>query len=308
MLARKWQKIASGGGLSPGQSAKFTNCGVGPLYSLRQKPHLKGVSISLLQLQVSLSDILSHRDWKNPIITSHRRLVAHPPLASWLLQDLPDADTLPVPSNWQLHGYDALIHTNVHYPIAVTPPFVPAENPTGCYSLTFTVDDSWLASGETRVIFDGVNSTFHLWCNGRWTGYSQDSRLTAEFDLTPALTRGSQPAGSDSAALEQRHLAGRSGYVAHERHFPQPATSRCCINRQAPPLRTARDAAQPRVPQRRTCRATLALLDVQDEVIDVEAYDIGFRRVAIENGLLCVNGQPLRQPPRALPGKKPGRG
>ncbi len=52
---------------------------------------------------------------------------------SWLECDLPDADTVVVPSNWQMHGYDAPIYTNVTYPITVNPPFVPAENPTGCY-------------------------------------------------------------------------------------------------------------------------------------------------------------------------------
>ncbi|MCZ5551306.1 hypothetical protein O5707_06335 [Escherichia coli] len=82
--------------------------------------------------------------------------------------DLPEADTVVVPSNWQMHGYDAPIYTNVTYPITVNPPFVPTENPTGCYSLTFNVDESWLQEGQTRIIFDGVNSAFHLWCNGRW--------------------------------------------------------------------------------------------------------------------------------------------
>ncbi|WP_407227403.1 sugar-binding domain-containing protein [Escherichia coli] len=44
---------------------------------------------------------------------------------SWLECDLPDADTVVVPSNWQMHGYDAPIYTNVTYPITVNPPFVP---------------------------------------------------------------------------------------------------------------------------------------------------------------------------------------
>ncbi len=79
---------------------------------------------------------------------------------SWLERDLPDADTVIVPSNWQMHGYDAPIYTNVTYPIAVNPPYVPTENPTGCYSLTFNIDESWLQEGQTRIIFDGVNSAF----------------------------------------------------------------------------------------------------------------------------------------------------
>ncbi|ETJ37597.1 Beta-galactosidase, partial [human gut metagenome] len=73
---------------------------------------------------------------------------------SWLECDLPEADTVVVPSNWQMHGYDAPIYTNVTYPITVNPPFVPTENPTGCYSLTFNVDESWLQEGQRRIIAD----------------------------------------------------------------------------------------------------------------------------------------------------------
>ena len=79
---------------------------------------------------------------------------------------------MPVPSNWQMQGFDTPVYTNVTYPIPVNPPFVPAENSVGCYSLTFEVEDAWLEGGQTRIIFDGVNSAFHLWCNGQWVGYS----------------------------------------------------------------------------------------------------------------------------------------
>jgi beta-galactosidase len=80
--------------------------------------------------------------------------------ARWLEDDLPDSRSTPVPSNWQMEGYDAPIYTNVRYPIDTTPPRVPEENPTGCYSLTFSVDESWRADGQTQIIFDGVNSAF----------------------------------------------------------------------------------------------------------------------------------------------------
>src|SRR5476649_1803804 len=175
----------------------------------------------------SLVTVLARRDWENIASTQHNRLPAHPPFQSWHSQDaaragldaasivslngewafsyfnkpeavpetwrekdLPDAGRLAVPSNWQLAGFDAPIYTNVQYPIPVNPPFVPTENPTGCYSLTFSVDSDWLASGQTRIVFDGVNSAFYLWCNGQWIGYSQDSRLPAEFDLSGVLHAG----------------------------------------------------------------------------------------------------------------------
>jgi len=202
----------------------------------------------------SLASILARRDWENPACTHYNRLPAHPPFASWrdeqharhdrpsaqrtllngawkfsyftqpeavpeqwLQQDLSDADTLQVPSNWQMAGYDVPIYTNVTYPIPVTPPFVPQQNPTGCYSLTFEVAETWLQQGQTRVIFDGVNSAFYLWCNGIWIGYSQDSRLPAEFDLSHALRPGENRLAvmvlrwSDGSYLEDQDMWRMSG-------------------------------------------------------------------------------------------------
>ncbi len=280
---------------------------------------------------------------------------------SWLLQDLPDAGTLPVPANWQMHGYDAPIYTNVQYPFTVNPPLVPEENPTGCYSLTFCVKEAWLASGQTRIIFDGVNSAFHLWCNGHWIGYSQDSRLPAEFDLSAYLRPGKNRLAvmvlrwSDGSYLEDQdmwrmsgifrdvtllhkpdvHLADlqletqlspeflsadlcarvkvtlplteSTGYrlrltlwqgdqiighvvqslgsaIVDERgHYPERALLRLQVERP-----TLWSAELPHL-----YRATLALLDDSENIIEVEACDVGFRSVTIVNGLLCLNGKPL---------------
>lgn len=104
-----------------------------------------------------------------------------------------DWTTIDVPSNWQLQpaakDTDKPIYTNVKYPFDDKPPRVPEKNPTGCYVKTFELPDAW-ATRKTRLIFDGVNAAFHLWCNGAWIGYSQDSRLPAEFDLSQHLLAG----------------------------------------------------------------------------------------------------------------------
>ena len=92
-----------------------------------------------------------------------------------------------VPGNWQLQGFDRPIYTNVKYPFPCDPPRVPEDNPTGCYHRTVTIAKDWLGDEQVRIAFDGVDSAFHLWCNGTWIGYSQDSRLPAEFDLTKHL-------------------------------------------------------------------------------------------------------------------------
>ncbi len=98
-------------------------------------------------------------------------------------------DDLPVPSNWTMHGYDKPIYTNIQMPFAPNPPFVPADNPTGLYRRTFTLPESW-QTRRTILCFEGVESAFYLWVNGQPVGYSQGSRLPAEFDLTPYLCPG----------------------------------------------------------------------------------------------------------------------
>ena len=97
---------------------------------------------------------------------------------------------LAVPGNWQLQGaYDPPIYTNVAYPFPPDPPHAPADNPTGCYRTHFDLPEAW-AGREVFVTFESVDSAFILWVNGREVGYSQDSRLPAEFDLTPYLVPG----------------------------------------------------------------------------------------------------------------------
>ncbi|EPB4368800.1 beta-galactosidase [Citrobacter freundii] len=215
----------------------------------------------------SLSAVLARRDWENPGVTQLNRLEAHPPFCSWrsaddartnqrssqlrslngqwqfawfaapeavpeswLTSDLPQADTVNVPSNWQMDGYDAPIYTNVTYPIPVNPPYVPAQNPTGCYSLTFNIDDIWLDEGQTRIIFDGVNSAFHLWCNGRWVGYGQDSRLPSEFDLSDYLQHGENRLAvmvlrwSDGSYLEDQDMWRMSGIFRDVSLLHKPTT------------------------------------------------------------------------------------
>ena len=93
-------------------------------------------------------------------------------------------DGITVPGNWQLQGFeDNPIYTNVAYPFHPNPPFVPEDNPTGCYRTTFDVPVDW---DRRRIIllFEAVDSAFYAWVNGEMVGYSQDSRLPAEFEVT----------------------------------------------------------------------------------------------------------------------------
>ncbi|KAH9617726.1 hypothetical protein KSS87_001056 [Heliosperma pusillum] len=91
--------------------------------------------------------------------------------------------TVPVPLNWEMHGYGRPIYTNTEYPFPVNPPYVPEENPTGCYRTYFEISDEW--KGRRILLhFEAVDSAFHVWINGFAVGYSQDSRLPAEFEIT----------------------------------------------------------------------------------------------------------------------------
>jgi len=97
--------------------------------------------------------------------------------------DLADWDELLVPSCWQTNGYDQLHYTNINYPFPCDPPFVPDRNPAGAYAREFEIPGGW-ADKETYVVFEGVNSCFYVWVNGSLVGYSQGSRVPAEFRLT----------------------------------------------------------------------------------------------------------------------------
>jgi beta-galactosidase len=98
---------------------------------------------------------------------------------------------IPVPANWQLHGYGYPIYTNIRYAWGQPdPPRVPHDfNPVGSYRRTFTVPEDW-SGRQVFVHFAGVDSAFYLWINGHRVGYSQGSRTPAEFDITRYLRPG----------------------------------------------------------------------------------------------------------------------
>lgn len=99
--------------------------------------------------------------------------------------------TIPVPANWELHGYGTAIYTNITYPfIPVEPPFTPEmDNPTGCYLTSFNVPSEW-NDMQITLNFGGVSSAYYVWINGKMVGYSEDSMLPTHFDATPYLKAG----------------------------------------------------------------------------------------------------------------------
>jgi beta-galactosidase/beta-glucuronidase len=120
-------------------------------------------------------------------------------------------DRVPVPSCWQMLGYGRPNYTNVRYPYPVDPPYVPDENPVGCYRRTFTVPAGW-DGRRVRLVFDGVCSAFTAWVNGQEAGFSKGSHMPAEFDITDLLQEGGNTLAvqvmqwSDASYLEDQDM------------------------------------------------------------------------------------------------------
>ncbi|MBN1409237.1 MAG: DUF4981 domain-containing protein [Spirochaetales bacterium] len=121
-----------------------------------------------------------------------------------------------VPSHWQLKGYGKPHYTNIVYPFPVNPPFVPKDNPTGCYRRWFDLPSFW--TGRRIILrFLGVDSAFFVWINGRFIGFSKGSRMPAEFDITEWVNPGRNLVAvqvmqwSDGSYLEDQDMWWLSG-------------------------------------------------------------------------------------------------
>ena len=121
-----------------------------------------------------------------------------------------------VPCSWQVLGYSRPRYTNVQYPFPVDPPRVPTENPTGSYRRKFFISDDW-DDRQVFLRFEGVDSAFYVWVNGNQVGYSQGSRLPAEFDITSHIRHGVNTIAvrvfqwSDGSYLEDQDMWWLSG-------------------------------------------------------------------------------------------------
>lgn len=104
-------------------------------------------------------------------------------------RDLKGFDRVKVPGVWQNYGCDSHQYTNIRYPFPFDPPYVPQNNPCGAYVCDFVWKRDETAP-RSYLVFEGVDSCFYLWLNGRYVGYSQVSHSTSEFDVTEVLEEG----------------------------------------------------------------------------------------------------------------------
>lgn len=94
-----------------------------------------------------------------------------------------------VPGAWPLQGFDFPHYTNVQMPFAGAPPAVPEANPTGLYRRRFRCPRGW-RKGRVTLELGAAESVVFVYLNGQYLGFSKDSRLPAEFDLSAALQAG----------------------------------------------------------------------------------------------------------------------
>ncbi len=226
--------------------------------------------------------------------------------------------------SWPGHGAPA--YTNVTYPFPVDPPRVPDANPTGEYRYRFEVPEGFaLARGVLR--FEGVDSCFAVWLNGVRLGDGKGSRLPTEFDVSATLRHGRNVLAvrvhqwSAGSYLEDQDMWWLSGifrpvrilargledFFVHADFDPARGTGTLSVQTTVPTAGPARlsvpelglDGADPAGPHviegvepwsDERPRLYAGELVAGDERIAVR---IGFRRVAVVDGVLTVNGAPI---------------
>jgi len=233
-------------------------------------------------------------------------------------------DRIGVPGHWQLQGHGSPAYTNVTYPFPLEPPFVPDENPTGDYRRTFAVP-----AGEGRVVlrFEGVDSAFAVHVDGTEVGRSVGSRLPVEFDVTDALAAGDvhqlavrvhqwssgsyledqdmwwlsgifrdvtllrRPAGGIDDVFCHAGFADGTGTLRVDVETRDGATARVLVPELGLDLAAGEEAEVAVEPW----SAEVPRLYDAEVVTDSErvALRVGFRTVAIVDGVFTVNGLPV---------------
>lgn len=150
--------------------------------------------------------------------------------------DTSKSDAIPVPSNWNVYGIQKDGSLKYGLPIYVNQPVIfyherkvddwrkgvmrtpPTDwttyeyrNEVGSYVREFEVPANW-SGREIFIDFDGVDSFFYLWINGKYVGFSKNSRNVASFDITPYLQKGKNKVAvevyrnSDGSFLESQDM------------------------------------------------------------------------------------------------------
>lgn len=234
-------------------------------------------------------------------------------------------ERIDVPSCVQMKGYDKIQYLNMCYPFPFDPPYVPENNPTYHYRRTFSLKD---VSEKYYLVFEGVDSAFYLFVNGREVGYGQISHATNEFDITEYVTAGENVldvlvlkwcAGSYLECQDKFRFTGifRSVYLLRRPHahitdfkiesdfdgkdgyikiFNQSEIAfSYCVNGETGELPPRQNAT---VVIKNARAWTAESPHLYDVVLSANGEKIlqkaGLRRVTVENGIFKINGQHVK--------------
>ena len=232
-------------------------------------------------------------------------------------------DLIDVPGHWQLQGHGRPAYTNVRYPFPVEPPFVPDENPTGEYRHQFELPPEWPGGGAV-IRFLGVDAACTVWLNGIELGWFTGSRLTTELDIGPHLHPGPNVLAvrvhqwSPASYLEDQDMWWLSGifrdvsvisrppgavedFFVHADFDHTSGAGSLCIDTDVPAVVTIPELGLEQVP----AGSVQTVPDVEPWSAErPRLYDgkllaggetislrVGFRTVAVQDGLLTVNGR-----------------
>ncbi|PSJ38502.1 glycoside hydrolase family 2 TIM barrel-domain containing protein [Allosphingosinicella deserti] len=257
-----------------------------------------------------------------------------------------------VPANWQAEGYDQPRYNNITYPFPANRPLIPHDaNPVGSYRRDVDIPQSW--SGEDIILHIGAaGSAYYVWVNGTRVGYSEDSKLPSEFDVTRLVRPGRNTIAiqvyrwSDGSYLEDQDFWRVSGIEREVFLMAAPRTrirdffvhagldeayknGRLSVDLAVTPAREATTArailldgdrqiltvnktvpagtvertitlagtiADVRPWSAETPNLYMLLIELSDaggKIVQSTYSRIGFRTVAMKNGLVTVNGRPI---------------
>ena len=144
----------------------------------------------------------ANEDWDLVVVQNSQQAQTHINAGCFNPDYQPSSDhgwkTVQLPKSWTRQGFDYSIYTNINepwqakYDSNVPAPQAPKNyNPVGLYRKKFTVDSSMRDSGRRIYLeFDGVESAYYVYVNGKAIGYSEDTFSPHRFDITDALTDG----------------------------------------------------------------------------------------------------------------------
>lgn len=231
-------------------------------------------------------------------------------------------------------GYDVPQYTNFNYPFPLDPPHVPDEIPAGLYFRRFEMPSDRLEGNDVTLIFEGVNCAFYVWVNGEFAAYSTVSHCTSEIDITKFVCAGENTIRvlvlkwAAASYLEDQDMWRMSGIFrpvymlvrpnGHTHDIDVRATLDPSFETGEVSVKLDRAGFEYTLKEREGDISIIGVCEGESAVIPVTSpglwmdedpflYDlfirqagevirvpIGFRRVEIADGVMLVNGLPIK--------------